>query len=115
MSSGAFALYVDQQAGGGPNAPIDRIVPLPEGGDGIDFDRRRLTLVYDNLPPGAPNSLKVTGRFLASGAPINVTLQAGRCQTLDVPREACAAALHVDPVPPGTARGPLSALVEYSS
>jgi hypothetical protein len=31
MSSGAYALYVDAQAGGGPNPPIDRIVPLPHG------------------------------------------------------------------------------------
>jgi hypothetical protein len=34
---------------------------------------------------------------------------------VDAPREACAAALHVDPAPAGSVRGPLSALVEYSS
>jgi hypothetical protein len=118
MSSGAFALYVDQQAGGGPNAPIDRIVPLPHlGGDnGIDFDRRRLTLSYDNLPAGAPNSVHVTGRFLGGGgAQIDLTIQAGECHVVDAPREACAAALRVDPAPAGSVRGPLSALVEYSS
>ena len=36
MSTGAFAIYVDQQAGGGPNQPIDRIIPLPRVGGGHD-------------------------------------------------------------------------------
>jgi len=114
----AFALYVDQQAGTGPNAPIDRIVPLPHlsQGHGIDFRNRRLTLSYDNnLIPNAPATVTVTGRFLpAPGSPINVTVNAGECQVVDVPPEACAASLHVNPAQPGTARGPLTALVEYS-
>ena len=29
MSSGAFALYIDQAAGGGPGAVVRRVVPLP--------------------------------------------------------------------------------------
>ena len=120
MSTGAFALYVDQQAGGGPNQAIDRIIPLPRvAGDHDDdepkFDHRRLTLAYDNLPPTALNSINVTGRFLGvAGAPINVTINAGQCLVLDVPRDACAAALHVNQPPAGSLRGPLSALVEYS-
>jgi hypothetical protein len=118
MSTGAFALYVDQQAGGGPNAPIDRVVPLPRvGGDGEEpkFDHRRLTLSYDNLPPTAPASVNVTGRFLGvANSPINVTINAGQCVVVAVPRDACAAALHVNPAAAGTVRGPLSALVEYS-
>src|SRR5690242_8308265 len=117
MSSGAFALFVDQQAGGRPNQPIDRIVPLPHlgGHNGIEFDRRRLTLSYDNPQPTALSSLTVTGRFLGvAGSQINVTINVGECQVLDVPRDACAAALHVDQPPAGNVRGPLSALVEYS-
>ena len=56
MSSGAFALYIDPQAGGGNNPPIDRIVPLPhrgdhDGDDGIEFDDRRLTLSYVQPAP----------------------------------------------------------------
>jgi hypothetical protein len=63
MSSGAYALYVDAQAGGGPNPPIDRIVPLPHGSREIQFDRRRLTLSCDNPQPTALPSLVGTGRF----------------------------------------------------
>lgn len=118
MSSGAFALYVDQQAGGGPSQPIDRIVPLPHHGDdddGISFEERRLTLAYDNIPVTALPNLTVTGRFLGvAGATINLTLTAGQCQVVTIPRQACAVALHVDPPPAGNVRGPLSALVEYS-
>jgi hypothetical protein len=118
MNSGAFALYVDQQAGGGPNQPIDRIVPLPHlggGQTGIVFNHRRLTLSYDNPQPTALGTLTVTGRFLGgAGTPINVTINAGQCHVLDIPRDACAAALHVDQPPAGNVRGPLSALVEYS-
>jgi len=115
MPNGAYALYLDQSAGGGPNAAIDRIVPLPRLGNGqLEFDRRRLTLSYDNLPHGAPGSVNVTGRFLGgAGAPINVTINAGRCLELEVPGAACAASLHVNAPPPGTVRGVLSALVEY--
>jgi hypothetical protein len=64
MSSGAYALYVDAQAGGGPNPPIDRIVPLPHGSREIQFDRRRLTLSCDNPQPTALPSLVGPGRFL---------------------------------------------------
>lgn len=121
MSSGAYALYIDQQAGQGPNAPITRIVPLPpisnEGG--IHFDHRRLTLSYDNLPtpqtPNPPATVNVTGRFLPTSinAPINVTLRAGECQRVEIPSRACAASLEVNPTNP--AHGPITALVEYNS
>jgi hypothetical protein len=121
MSSGAFALYIDQQAGQGGNAPILRIVPLPllSNQDGIHFDRRRLTLSYDNLPtpgnPNLPSTVLVTGRFLPIGlnAPINVTLTAGQCHVVDIPRGACAASFEVNPTNPP--HGPISALVEYNS
>ena len=40
MSSGAFALYIDQAAGGGPGAVVRRVVPLPPtfGGGAIKFN-----------------------------------------------------------------------------
>ena len=118
MPSGAFALCVDQGAGGGPNAPINRVVPLPALGPGgdIQFGARRLTLSYDNLQPGAPPGITVTVRFLGTGAPeTQINLDAGDCRVLEVPPEACAASFHVDPAPGGAPRGALSALVEYSS
>jgi hypothetical protein len=126
MPNGAFALYVDQplSALGSLVIGTDRIVPLPRlglGNDPLEFDERRLTLSYDiatGLPAGftSPNAVNVTGRFLGvlpAIATINVTINAGECLELDVPRDACAAALHVDPSVAGTMIGPLSALVEY--
>ena len=40
MSSGAFALYIDQAAGGGPGAVVRRVIPLPPtfGGGAIKFN-----------------------------------------------------------------------------
>jgi hypothetical protein len=131
VGSGAFALYVDLQAGsgggggggGGGGAPVNRIIPLPSLAEqgGIDFDRRRLTLYYDdNLIPNAQPSLTVTGRFLCVGggaAAINVPINAGQRAVVNIPQDACAASLHVDPPPAGPplqVRGPLSALVGYS-
>ena len=125
MPNGAFALYVDLQAGsgggGGPggaaNQPIDRVIPLPRLGNGhLEFDDRRLTLSYDNVPVAtAVDPLQVTGRFLgtAAASPIDVKVSGGHCLVLEVPKDACAASLHVAPVATGTVRGPLSALVEY--
>jgi hypothetical protein len=51
MSSGAFALYIDQTAGGDPNALIRRVIPLPpiSNGDTINFNQVRLSLTYDDF------------------------------------------------------------------
>jgi len=128
MPNGAFALYVDPSLSaasvGGQRLATDRIVPLPRlglGDDPLEFDQRRLTLSYDNatnLPAGftSPNSVNVIGRFLGVppfSATINVTVNAGQCLELDVPRDACAAALHVNAPGANDVIGPLSALVEY--
>jgi hypothetical protein len=114
MPNGAFALYVDPLA---KDAATDRLVPLPRlglGNDPLEFDQRRLTLLYDNLPATSPNSVTVTGRFLGVAlGTINVTINAGGYVELDVPRDACAAALHVDAPAANTVIGPLSALVEH--
>jgi hypothetical protein len=118
MPSGAFALYIDEGAGGGPNGPINRVVPLPALGQGdeIHFATRRLTLAYDNLQPGTSPTITVTVRFLGTGAPeTQIDLDAGRCRVLEVPPEACAASFFAEPTAGGTPRGALSALVEYSS
>jgi hypothetical protein len=118
MPSGAFALYVDQSAGGGPNAHINRVVPLPVSSGDIRFGDRRLTLYYDDQLPGAMPSVVVDVRFLGAGSATTINLNAGDCQPIEIPREACAASLHVDPAPttpPGSTRGAISALVEFVS
>ena len=40
MSYGAFELYIDQAAGGGPGAVVRRVIPLPPtfGGGAIKFN-----------------------------------------------------------------------------
>ena len=119
MPNGAFALYVDLQAGsgggggGGGNASIDRVIPLPRLGDGhLEFDDRRLTLSYYKHQATALAALTVTVHFFGGGT-TNVNVNTDNCLTVDVPRSACAVALHVEPAPAGSVRGPLSALVEY--
>ena len=118
MPSGAFALYIDQGAGGGPNAAINRVVPLPVtlgGNDEIPFRARGLTLYYDDQPPATMPTIMVTVRFLGTGAGTTIQLNTGDCRPIDVPPEACAASLHVDAPAAGAIRGALSALVEYAS
>ena len=118
MPSGAFALYIDQSAGGGPNAAINRVVPLPVtsgGNDDIPFRARALTLYYDDQPPATMSTITVTVRFLGTGGGTTIDLNAGDCRPVDVPPEACAASLQVDPPAAGAVRGALSALVEYAS
>lgn len=117
MPSGAFALYIDQSAGGGPNAAINRVVPLPvtSGGNDITFRARGLTLYYDDQPPATMPTIVVAVRFLGTGAVTTIELNAGECRPIEVPPEACAASLHVDAPAAGATRGALSALVEYTS
>src|SRR5512135_1716067 len=54
MSSGAYALHVDQSAGGGPTGRIHRVVPLPPTNHGgvIDFNDGWLSLAYDDFGAG---------------------------------------------------------------
>jgi hypothetical protein len=122
MSSGAFALYIDQTAEAGADAPIHRIVPPPPlfNQDGIHFNDRRLTLFYDNLPananPPIPATVHVTGHFLGVSAdtfPLDKMLKAGNRHVVSVPSAACAVVLEVLPTTPP--HGPITALVEYKS
>src|SRR5262245_51846966 len=52
MGSGAYAVFIDQQApGGGPPGSLRRVVPLPppELSGGVKFTTVVLSLAYDNF------------------------------------------------------------------
>jgi hypothetical protein len=79
MSSGAFALYIDQNVGGGGNARIRRVIPLPptSGGDAINFSQGRLSLAYDDFDSDAMASVRV--RIINNeGIRVDQELQFGR-------------------------------------
>ena len=47
MSSGAFALYIDQAAGGGPGAVVRRVIPLPPTFVGMRNDKKPAEVVRE--------------------------------------------------------------------
>jgi hypothetical protein len=114
MSSGAFALYIDQAAGGGPNAVIRRVIPLPptSGGDAINFDQGRISLAYDDFDSAAIASVRV--RIInKQGIRLDHQLQVDRGLTLV--SEILAGDLFASfEIAPGVPRPAVTALVEYS-
>ncbi len=54
MSSGAYALFIDQQAGGGPAGALRQVVPLPppEQSGAVKFTTVVLSLAYDTFGEG---------------------------------------------------------------
>ena len=68
MGSGAYAVFIDQQApGGGPPGSLRRVVPLPppELSGGVKFTTVVLSLAYDNFgEAGAPATIPATVRVL---------------------------------------------------
>jgi hypothetical protein len=115
MSSGAFALYLDHEAGGGPNTPIRRVIPLPiSDGAGIRFTHRQLSLAYDDFG-GGPATLPVTVRLITANGTVTsttpMTIHVG-CQFVQhVQDNDCLASIEVA----AGIRPALTALVEYSS
>jgi hypothetical protein len=51
MGSGAYALFIDQQADGGPTGALRRVVPLPPPAlsGTVKFSTVVPSLAYDNL------------------------------------------------------------------
>jgi hypothetical protein len=122
MSSGAYALYIDPQAGGMNNPQVQRVIPLPHIGnqEGIHFDHRRLTLAYDNFTNGSA-SIQVMVRFIDDnhmviGSPQTLPIRIG-CTPVPIPPTACLASFEVNAAPAGETppHGSLTALVEYNS
>jgi hypothetical protein len=117
MSSGAFALYIDQTAGGGPNALIRRVIPLPpiSNGDTINFNQVRLSLTYDDF--GSNATAIVRTRILNdNGVRLDQQLQVfpGRTVINILPGDLLASFEIAPSSTSGVPRPAVTALVEYN-
>ena len=115
MSSGAFALYIDQAAGGDPNAAIQRVIPLPpiSRGDAIRFDHRQLSLAYNDFGQGPPQ-ITVRVRLIRADGTVTsdqpMQIHVG-CQVVQqIQADDCLASFEVA----AGIRPALTALVEYN-
>ena len=119
MSSGAFALHIDQAAGGGPNAPIRRVVPLPQSGGTINFSQVRVSLNIDNFDTDPDMSDLAIVRiriFNEHGARFDQAQEVGvRTVINEIQPGDLLVSFEVVPDPtPGAIRPVVTALVEYS-
>jgi hypothetical protein len=115
MSSGADALYVDAQAGVDPNPSIVRsfyCLTVSARFSSTAAASHFPTIIRSRplYPAWSSQAVSSAGRFRHQ-----CHNQRWGCHVLDIPEEACTASLHVDPPSAGNVRGPLSALVRYSS
>ena len=116
MSSGAYALFVDQSAGGGPNATIQRVIPLVPVSHqgGISFNNGWLSLAYDNFGNG-PATVDVGVRVITASSTIRwattISIPVGRTTITQIMPGDHAASLTV--TGPAGARPALTALVEF--
>jgi hypothetical protein len=83
MSSGAYSVFIDQQAGTGPTGPLRRVIPLPppELSGAVKFSTVVLSLAYDNFGDATALTIPATVRVLKGSGPvetINVTIEVGR-------------------------------------
>ena len=118
MSSGAYALFIDQQAGGGPAGALQRVVPLPppENSGAVKFTTVVLSLAYDNFgQANAPATIPATVRVLRGSGTvdtINVTVEVGRKWFHFLQADDQAASVQLNP--PAGFRPQVSAMVEYA-
>ena len=116
MSSGAYALFVDQPAGGGGGAAIQRVIPLVpvSHGGAISFNNGWLSLAYDNFGSG-PATVDVSVRVITGSSTVRlattVSIPVGRTVITQIMSGDRAASLTV--TGPAGARPALTALVEF--
>jgi len=119
MGSGAYSVFIDQQAGGGPSGALQRVVPLPppENSGGVKFSTVVLSLAYDNFGvTTAPATIPATVRILRGSGPvqtINVNIQVGRKWFHFMHADDQAASVTLNP--PAGFRPQVSAMVEYTT
>ena len=118
MGSGAYSLFIDQQApGGGPTGALRRVVPLPppELSGGVKLTTVVLSLAYDNFgEAGAPPTIPATVRVLRGSGTVqtlNVTIEVGRKFFHFFHADDQAASVQLN-APPGF-RPQVTAMVEY--
>ena len=117
MGSGAYSVFIDQQAGGGPPA-FRRVVPLPppELTGGVKFTTVVLSLAYDNFGDASAPTIPATVRVLRGSGTVdtlNVTIEVGRkwFHFLHADDQAASVELH----PSAGIRPQVTALVEYAT
>jgi hypothetical protein len=119
MGSGAYSVFIDQQAGGGPTGAMRRVVPLPppQNSGGVKFTTVVLSLAYDNFgDPGAPATIPATVRVLRGSGTIdtiNVNIEIGRKWFHFLKADDQAASVQLNP--PTGVRPQVTALVEYAT
>lgn len=119
MSSGAYSVFIDQQAGGGPAGALRRVVPLPppELSGGVKFTTVVLSLAYDSFgDPSAPATIPAKVRVLRGSGTvdtINVLVEVGRKWFHFLHADDQAASVELNP--PAGFRPQVSALVEYAT
>ena len=118
MGSGAYSVFIDQQAGGGPPA-FRRVVPLPppELSGAVKFSTVVLSLAYDNFgEAGAPSTIPATVRILRGSGPVqtlNVNIEVGRKFFHFMHADDQAASVQLNP--PTGFRPQVTAMVEYTT
>ena len=120
MGSGAYAVFIDSPAGGGPSGGVGkRVVPLPPPGNsgGVKFSLVVLSLAYDDFGSGHP-TVNATVRILRGGGAasqtINATIPVGRTPVATLHPNDQAASVETQPVVPGQLPA-VTALVEYTT
>ena len=119
MGSGAYSVFIDQQAGGGPTGAMRRVVPLPPPGlsGAVKFSTVVLSLAYDNFgEPAAPTTIPATVRVLRGSGTvdtIHVTIEVGRKWFHFLQADDQAASVQLNP--PTGVRPQVTALVEYTT
>jgi hypothetical protein len=117
--AGAFSVFIDSPAGGGPSHTGRRVVPLPppEFSGGIKFNLVALSLAYDDFGQG-PATIDVDVRILQGGGgvqQVNASIPVGRTvvANLHVNDQAVSVVTNAD----GTIGHlpAVTALVEYSN
>ena len=118
MSSGAYSVIIDQQAGGGPAGALRRVVPLPppEQSGAVKFTTVVLSLAYDNFGDASALTIPATVRVLRGSGTVdtlNVTIEVGRkwFHFLHADDQAASVELH----PAAGIRPQVTALVEYAT
>jgi hypothetical protein len=119
MSSGAYSIVIDQQAGTGPTGPLRRVVPLPppELSGAVKFTTVVLSLAYDNFGDStAPLTVPATVRVLRGSGTvdtIHVTIEIGRKFFHFLHADDQAASVEVNT--PAGSHPQVTAMVEYAT
>lgn len=117
MGSGAYSIFIDPPAGGGPQNRGRRVVPVPppENSGGVKFTTVVLSLAYEDLQTGvhATGTFRILRGGGASSPPQPFDVPAGRTPIAVLHSNDQAVSVETDPVNDKLAE--VTALVEYTT